>query len=76
MKTLISIALVSLLFTTTGCERISWEIYSAQTKERCIEQTSEGPDYCYQSRMKSYEKDGTKIDSDGYKIPFERRYPD
>ena len=88
MKTLISIALVSLLFTTTGCERISWEIYSFQTKERCIESVREwnreNPNNltgatgntCYQNDMKLYEKDGTRFDSDGNRIPFERRYPD
>ena len=88
MKTLISIALVSLLFTTVGCERISWEIYSYQTKERCTKvigelfKTVKGAkvesitDVCYQNRMELYEQDGTKLDTDGDRIPMERRYPD
>ena len=87
MKTLISITLVSLLFTTVGCERISWESYSYQTEIRCSKiadkwnkeypkSQAETGDSCYQTAMKLYENNGTRIDAYGKKVPFERRYPD
>ena len=73
MKILTTAILASFLFTTAGCDRIAWEMYSYQTKERCAEWAD--PDGCYQRFMKLYELDGTRYDADGKKIPFERRYP-
>ena len=76
MKNLIAVVLASFLFTTVGCERISWKVYNYQTKERCKSDFSEyKAEECYQNRMRWFEANGTRIDSDHKKIPFERKYP-
>ncbi len=75
MKILTATILVSVLFTNAGCERIAWEVYSYQTKERCA-QYDDNADYCYQTAMEWFELDGTRLNAEGYRIPMERRYPD